>query len=78
MGLSSRQCPSCHRWVKDPLRETITGRLVCADCAAALTLGSAAGAVTHNVGSGFGVWAMLMRKLRRGRPVARPGDDTPQ
>lgn len=78
MGLSSQLCPSCQRWVKEPLRETITGRLVCADCAAALTLGSAAGAVTHNVGSGFGVWAMLIRKIRRGRPVATADQGGPQ
>jgi hypothetical protein len=78
MGLSSKRCPSCRRWVKEPLRATITGRLVCADCAAALTLGGAVGAITRNVGSGFGAWAMLMRKLRRGRPIAPPDHDSTQ
>jgi len=28
-------------------------------------MGSAAGAITGDVESGYGVWAMLMRKMRR-------------
>lgn len=31
----------------------------------ALFMGSAAGAITGNIGSGYGVWAMLMRKIPR-------------
>jgi hypothetical protein len=65
MGLSARQCPDCRRRVRVPFDKTITGREVCPDCANALAMGSAAGVVTGNVGSGFGVWAMLMRKIRR-------------
>ena len=65
MGLSGRDCPDCGRRVREPFEETITGREVCPDCANALRTGSAAGAITGNVGSGFGVWAMLMRKIRR-------------
>ncbi|MCI4066042.1 hypothetical protein MRQ36_27225 [Micromonospora sp. R77] len=51
--------------MKEPFQETITGREVCPDCASALFIGSAAGAITGNIGSGYGVWAMLMRKIRR-------------
>jgi hypothetical protein len=65
MGLSARECPDCRRRVRVPFDKTITGREVCPDCANALALGSAAGVVTGNVGSGYGVWAMLMRKIRR-------------
>jgi hypothetical protein len=65
MGLSTRECPDCHRRVRDPFETTITGRAVCRDCAKALSMGSAAGVITGNVGSGYGVWAMLMRKIRR-------------
>jgi hypothetical protein len=28
-------------------------------------MGSAAGVITGNVGFGYGVWAMLVRKIRR-------------
>ncbi|MFI9639103.1 hypothetical protein ACIG87_03410 [Micromonospora sp. NPDC051925] len=48
-----------------PFEETVTGREVCPDCANALQMGSAAGAITGDVGSGYGVWAMLMRRIRR-------------
>jgi hypothetical protein len=65
MGLSARECPDCHRRVREPFEKTITGREVCADCANALSMGSAAGVITGNVGSGYGVWAALMRKIRR-------------
>jgi hypothetical protein len=65
MGLSGRDCPDCGRRIGEPFSTTITGREVCPDCANALLMGSAAGAVTGDVGSGFGVWAMLMRKVRR-------------
>jgi hypothetical protein len=65
MGLSARECPDCHRHVRDPLEKTIAGREVCRDCADALSLGSATGVITGDVGSGYGVWAMLMRKIRR-------------
>ncbi|MCI4066164.1 hypothetical protein MRQ36_27895 [Micromonospora sp. R77] len=65
MGLSGRQCPDCARRVREPFEKTITGREVCPGCANALLIGAAAGAITHDVGSGYGVWAMLMRKLRR-------------
>jgi hypothetical protein len=65
MGLSARECPDCRRRVTDPFEKTITGREVCPDCVNALFLGSATGVVTGNVGSGYGVWAMLMRKIRR-------------
>jgi hypothetical protein len=65
MSLSGRECPDCRRRIKTPFEQTITGREVCPDCAHALFMGSAAGAVTHDTGAGFGVWAMLMRKVRR-------------
>jgi hypothetical protein len=65
MGPSARECPDCHRAVREPFEKTVTGREVCPDCANALFMGSAAGVVTGNVGSGYGVWAMLMRKVRR-------------
>lgn len=65
MGLSGRDCPDCGRRVREPFRETITGREVCPDCANALFMGSAAGSITGDVGSGVGVWAMLMRRIRR-------------
>jgi hypothetical protein len=65
MSLSGRQCPDCGRRVREPFRETITGREVCSDCAHALFMGSGVGAITGNVGSGYGVWAMLMRRIRR-------------
>jgi hypothetical protein len=65
MGLSARDCPDCARRVREPFTVTVTGREVCPDCANALFMGSAAGAVTGDVGSGFGVWAVLMRKVRR-------------
>jgi ribosomal protein S27AE len=69
MGLSNRACPDCGRRVSEPFVKTITGREVCPECANALFLGSAAGTITGEVGTGFGVWAMLMRKVRR-RPAA--------
>ncbi len=65
MGLSGRVCPDCARPVREPFTTTVTGREVCPDCANALFMGSAVGAITGDVGSGFGVWAMLMRKVRR-------------
>ena len=65
MGLSAQKCPDCHRQVRTPFEKTITGRAVCRDCANALSTGSATGVITGNVGSGYGVWAMLMRKIRR-------------
>ncbi|GAB7044465.1 MULTISPECIES: hypothetical protein [Catenuloplanes] len=65
MGLSGRDCPDCGRRVREPFEKTITGREVCPDCANALFLGSAAGAVNGGAGSGYGVWAMLVRKVRR-------------
>lgn len=65
MGLSGRNCPDCGRRVSEPFEKTITGREVCPDCANALFMGSAAGAVTQDAGAGAGVWAMLMRKVRR-------------
>lgn len=67
MALSGRNCPDCGRRVGKPFHKTVTGREVCPDCANALFMGSAAGAVTGDVGSGFGVWAMLMRRIRRSR-----------
>jgi hypothetical protein len=67
MGLSGRDCPDCGRRVKEPFEKTVTGRRVCPDCANALFKGSAVGAITGNVGSGYGVLAMLMRKIRRSR-----------
>jgi len=65
MGLSGRDCADCGRRVREPFQKTITGREVCPDCADALFTGSAVGAITGDVGSGFGVWAMLMRRVRR-------------
>jgi hypothetical protein len=65
MSLSGRECADCGRRVREPFEETITGREVCPDCARALFMGSGAGAITGDVGSGFGVWAMLKRKVRR-------------
>jgi hypothetical protein len=67
MPLSRVECPDCGRRLRGPLQETITGRLVCADCAQALATGSAVGAITGNPGAGFGVWAMVMRRIRRTR-----------
>ncbi|WP_250006822.1 hypothetical protein [Actinoplanes sp. M2I2] len=64
MGRSTRECPDCRRDVRGAFEKTITGREVCPDCATALSMGSAAGAIT-GIGSGYGVWATLMRKIRR-------------
>jgi hypothetical protein len=65
MRSSTRECPDCRRRVREPFGKTVTGREVCPDCANALFMGTAAGVITGNVGSGYGVWAMLMRKIRR-------------
>jgi hypothetical protein len=65
MAFSGRDCPDCARNVREPFEKTITGREVCPDCANALFMGSAAGTITGSVGSGYGVWAMLMHKIRR-------------
>ncbi|GAB1692750.1 hypothetical protein KRM28CT15_45530 [Krasilnikovia sp. M28-CT-15] len=65
MGLSGRDCPDCGRRIREPFKTTVTGREVCPDCTNALFMGSASGAVTGDVGSGFGFWATLMRKIRR-------------
>jgi hypothetical protein len=65
MALVGRECPDCNRTVKDEFEETVTGREVCPDCAHALWAGSTVGAVTSNVGAGFGVWAMLTRRIKR-------------
>jgi len=65
MGRSARECPDCHREVRDSFEKTITGREVCPDCAKALFMGSAAGAVSGSIGTGYGIWAALMRKVRR-------------
>lgn len=65
MGLSGRDCPDRGRKIPEPFAKTITGREVCPDCANALIMGSAAGAITGDVESGYGVWAMLMRKVGR-------------
>jgi hypothetical protein len=67
MTLVGRECPDCNRTVKDEFEQTITGREVCPDCAQALRTGSTVGAITSNVGAGFGVWAMMMRRIRRTR-----------
>jgi hypothetical protein len=68
MALSGTQCPDCRRRVRAALEQTITGRLVCPDCARALASGATVGAITGNVGSGFGVWATMMRRVRRSSP----------
>ncbi len=65
MGLSARECPDCHRRLRTTFKKTVTGREVCPDCANALSTGSAAGVITENGGFGYGIWAMLMRKIRR-------------
>lgn len=65
MALSGRECPDCGRRVREPFEQTVTGREVCPDCANALFIGSAAGAITGDFGSGVGVWAMLKRRIRR-------------
>lgn len=65
VGLSGEECLDCGRRVEGPFEETTTGRRVCPDCGRALRLGSSVGAITHDVGAGFGVWAMLMRRFRR-------------
>jgi hypothetical protein len=65
VALVGRDCPDCNRTVRDEFEETITGREVCPDCAHALRSGATVGAVTSNVGAGFGVWAMLRRRIRR-------------
>lgn len=64
VALSGRICPDCNRRVRRPFQDTISGRQVCPDCATALALGSSVGAVS-GAAAGGGVWAMLMRKLRR-------------
>lgn len=69
MALTGRECPDCKRRVKQPFRTTVTGRAVCPDCAEALALGTATAVTTGNAGSGYGVLAMLMRRIRR-----TPGD----
>ena len=66
MGLSGKKCPDCDRVVRQPFQETITGRSVCPACATALIQGSSVAVITGDVGSGFGAWAMLKRRLRRG------------
>jgi hypothetical protein len=68
MGLSGTQCPDCRRRVRAVFEQTISGRLVCPDCARALATGSAVGAITGDPGSGFGVWATMMRRVRRTSP----------
>ena len=65
VGLSGKKCPDCGRLARLPFQETITGRLVCPDCATALRQGSSVGVITGDVGSGLGAWAMLKRRLRR-------------
>jgi DNA-directed RNA polymerase subunit RPC12/RpoP len=65
MALSGRKCPDCGRRVKKPFQETILGREVCPDCAHALFMGSGVGAITGNLAAGYGVWATLMRRIRR-------------
>ncbi len=65
MGLSGRECPDCGRRVQEPFETTVTGREVCPQCAQALWTGSAVGAITGDPGKGFGVWAVLMNKIRR-------------
>lgn len=68
MALSSRRCPDCGRRVRTPFQQTITGREVCADCAGALRAGTTVGAVSGDFGAGMGVWAMIMRRIRRKPP----------
>jgi hypothetical protein len=65
MGLSGRDCPDCGRSVREPFEKTVTGREVCPDCAYALKAGTTAAVATGDAGAGYGVWAMLMRKIRR-------------
>ncbi|NJC69529.1 hypothetical protein HC031_07310 [Planosporangium thailandense] len=65
MTLVGRECPDCKRTVTVEFEQTVTGREVCPDCARALLTGSAVGAITSDVGAGFGVWAMSMRRIRR-------------
>jgi len=67
MALSGRKCPDCGRRVKKPFQETILGRQVCPDCAHALFMGSRLGAISGDAGAGYGVWAVLMSKIRHGR-----------
>jgi hypothetical protein len=71
MGLSGRNCPGCGRRVREPCEEAVNGREVCPDCVNALFMGAAAG----DVGSGCGVWAMLMRRIRRWAVGGRRGSD---
>ncbi|WP_236030403.1 hypothetical protein [Paractinoplanes lichenicola] len=54
--------------MKQPFQKTVTGREVCPDCANALFMGTAAGVATGNIGSGYGVLSMLMRRIRRTKP----------
>lgn len=65
MALSGRKCPDCGRTARQPFEETITGRRVCPDCARSIRLGAAVTVITGNRGAGAGVWAMLLKKLRR-------------
>jgi hypothetical protein len=50
MALSGSECPDCGRRVREPFEQTITGREVCPDCAKALFMGFAAGAITLSRG----------------------------
>jgi hypothetical protein len=65
MPISGFDCPDCDRRVAEEPERTITGREVCPNCAASLRLATGAGVITKDAGSGFGVWAMLNRRIRR-------------
>jgi hypothetical protein len=68
MAFGGQECPDCKRRVRESFEKTVTGREVCPDCANALFMGTAAAVTTGNLGSGYGVLAMLMRRIRRTDP----------
>lgn len=67
MPIGSRICPDCQRRVRQPFRTTVTGRLVCPDCADAVTTAAMVGAIDGNPGVAVSVWAMIQRRIRRTR-----------
>jgi hypothetical protein len=65
MALSGKRCPDCDRIVRQPFEETITGRMVCPDCAKSLTFGSTFSVITGEPIEGLAVWAALKNRLKR-------------
>lgn len=51
--------------VRQAFKETMTGRKVCPDCVGAYRLAMGVAMATGDAGRGVGVWAVVMRRLRR-------------